>query len=252
MIKKVMIFMLWVLFSHSSHAEEVHVGSVMNFIPAAQDIARLFEKQTMHTVKLTFKTSGQLANIARETQDLDVVLLGDLKMALNLENEGLLAKNARFTYAIGKLALWSKQANLVDSKGNVLRAAQFKNFIIPDIKETAYGIAAKSVLEEMKLWSALESKAIFAPNAVDARDMITEGKAELGFTALSLLNPNTKIEGSVWIIPQKLYPPIEQQIVLLKFAENKPAARAFIEFMKTPQVRNIIEKYSYSVPVRTP
>ncbi|MEN9461523.1 MAG: hypothetical protein RIS84_1543 [Pseudomonadota bacterium] len=51
--------MLWVLLSRRSHAEEMHVGSVINFIPAAQDIADLFEKQTMHTVKLTFKRSGQ-------------------------------------------------------------------------------------------------------------------------------------------------------------------------------------------------
>jgi molybdate transport system substrate-binding protein len=98
----------------------------------------------------------------------------------------------------------------------------------------------------------LEAKAIFAPHVVGARDMIAEEKAELGFTALSLLNPQKKIEGSVWIVPQKLYSPIEQQAVLLKFAENKAVARAFLDFLKTPQAHNIIEKYSYSVPVRKP
>jgi molybdate transport system substrate-binding protein len=242
----------WVLLSHLSHAEEVRVGSVMNFIPAAEEIARLFEKNTMHTVKLVFKTSGKLATIAKETQDLEVVLLGDLKMAKNLESEGLIAKDSRFTYAIGKLALWSKKPNLVDTKGEVLRTGKFEHIVIPNFTDTAYGIAANSVVEEMKVWSVLEAKTIFAPNALDARDMIAEGKAELGFTALSLLNPSKKIEGSVWIVPQKFYAPIEQQVVLLKFAENKLAAQAFLEFMKTPQVRNIIEKYSYSVPVRTP
>ena len=252
MLIKLMFFMGCVLLSQLSHAEEVHVGSVMNFIPAAQEIARLFEKNTMHTVKLVFKTSGKLASTAKETQDLDLVLLGDFKMAQNLETEGLIAKNSRFTYAIGKLALWSKNPSLVDTRGEILRTGKFEHIVIPDFIDTAYGIAAKSVVEEMKVWSALETKTIFAPNAVDARDMIAEGKVELGFTALSLLNPSKKIEGSVWIVPQKLYLPIEQQAVLLKFAENKPAARTFLEFMKSPQVRNIIEKYGYSLPVRIP
>ena len=246
---KILIFLIgWGLCSGVSYAEEVRVGSVMNFIPAAEEIARLFEKNTAHTVKLTFKTSGKLAAIAKETQDLDVVLLGDLSMAKNLESDGLIAKDTRFTYAIGKLALWSKNPNLVDTKGEILRTAKFEHIVIPHFKDTAYGIAANSVLEEMKVWSNLEAKAIFAANAVDSRDMIAAGKVELGFTALSLLNPSKKIEGSGWIIPQKFYAPIEQQAVLLKFAENNPAARAFIHFMKTPQVRNIIEKYSYSVP----
>lgn len=231
-----------------SYADEVRVGSVMNFIPAAEEIARLFEKNTSHTIKLTFKTSGKLASTAKETHELDVVLLGDLKMAESLENDGVVAQNSRFTYAIGKLALWSKDPHLIDTKGEILRNPTFEHIVIPHFKETAYGIAANNALEAMQVRSNLEAKIVFAPNAVDARDMIAAGKVELGFTALSLLNPGKKIEGSVWIVPQKLYPPIEQQAVLLKFAENNPAARAFIEFMKNPQVRNIIEKYSYSVP----
>ncbi|MDD2816312.1 MAG: molybdate ABC transporter substrate-binding protein [Thiotrichaceae bacterium] len=252
MLKKLMFFVGWVLLSNSSHAGEVRVGSVMNFIPAAEEIVRLFEKKTTHTVKLVFKTSGKLASLAKETQDFDIVLLGDLSMAKSLESEGLVAKDSRFTYAIGKLALWSKNPNLVDTKGEILHTAKFEHIVIPNFTDTAYGIAAHSVVEEMKVWSTLETKAIFAQNAVDARDMIAAEKVELGFTALSLLNPSKKIEGSIWIVPQKFYLPIEQQAVLLKFAENNLAARAFLEFMKSPQVRNIIEKYGYSVPVRTP
>lgn len=249
MLLKILIFLIgWGLCSGVSYAEEVRVGSVMNFIPAAKEIARLFEKNTSHTIKLTFKTSGKLASTAKETQELDVVLLGDLKMAESLDNDDVIAKDSRFTYAIGKLALWSKNPNLVDTKGEILRNPNFEHIVIPQFKETAYGIAANGVLDAMQVHQNIEAKIIFAPNAVDARDMIASGKVELGFTALSLLNPGKKIEGSVWIIPQKLYPPIEQQAVLLKFAENNPAARAFIDFMKSPQVRNIIEKYSYSVP----
>lgn len=246
------ILLLLGLLSSIAQADEIRVGSVTNFMTTAEEIARLFEKNTPHTVKLLSSSSGKLAKAARETQDLEVVLLGDLKIAQELDAEGFVAKDSRFTYSIGKLALWSKNPNLVDKKGDILLTGKFEHIIFPNVSETAYGIAAKRVLEDMGLWKDLESKAIFAPTVVAARDMIAEAKAELGFTALSLLNPSKKIEGSVWIVPQKLYSPIEQQVVLLKFAEKKAAARAFIDFLKTPQARNIIEKYSYSVPTHKP
>ncbi|MEN9848984.1 MAG: hypothetical protein RL368_1724 [Pseudomonadota bacterium] len=246
------ILLLLSLLSNLAQADEVRVGCVTNFMTTAEEIAHLFEKNTQHTVKLVSSSSGKLAKTAKETQDLDIVLLGDLKIAQELDIEGFVAKNSRFTYAIGKLALWSKNDNLIDKKGEVLHTEKFEHIIFPNVNETAYGIAAKRILEDMGLWTALETKAIFAPTVVAARDMIAEGKAELGFTALSLLNPSKKIEGSVWIVPQKLYSPIEQQAVLLKFAENKVGARAFIEFLKMPQASNIIEKYSYSVPIRKP
>ncbi|MDD2815199.1 MAG: molybdate ABC transporter substrate-binding protein [Thiotrichaceae bacterium] len=250
MFKKI-IFLMGLL-SNLAYADEIHVGCVSNFMATAEEIAHLFEKTAQHSVKLVSSSSGKLAKAARETQDFEVILLGDLKIAQDLDAAGFVAKDSRFTYSIGKLALWSKNSNLIDKKGDILRTEKFEHIIFPNVYETAYGIAAKKILEEMGIWARLETKAIFAPNVADARDMIAAEKAELGFTALSLLNPQKKIEGSVWIVPQKLYSPIEQQAVLLKFAENKPAARAFIDFLKTPQAQNIIEKYSYSVPVRKP
>jgi molybdate transport system substrate-binding protein len=250
MFKKIILTLC--LLSGVAQADEVRVGCVSNFIATAEEIARSFEKSTQHRVKLVSSSSGKLAKSARETQDFEVILLGDLKIAEDLDTDGFVAKDTRFTYSIGKLVLWSKNANLIDKKGEVLRTGKFEHIIFPNVYETAYGIAAKKALEDMGLWADLEAKAIFAPNVLGARDMIAEGKAELGFTALSLLNPQKKIEGSVWVVPQKFYSPIEQQAVLLKFAADKPAARAFIDFLKTPQAHNIIEKYSYSLPVRKP
>lgn len=246
MLKKI-IFLIS-LSSNVVHADEVSVGCASNFMATAEEIARLFEKNTHHHVKLVSSSSGKLSKAARENQDFEVLLLGDLKIAQDLDRDGFVAKDSRFTYAIGKLALWSKNPKLVDTKGDVLLTGNFEHIIIPKIPENSYGNMAKIVLENMKLWSALEAKVIFAPNVADARDMIAAEKAELGFTALSLLNPQKKIEGSVWIVPQKFYSPIEQQAVLLKFAENRPVARAFIDFLKMPQAQNTIEKYSYSVP----
>lgn len=250
MLRKI-IFCMGLL-SNVVSADEVRVGCVTNFTAPAEEIARTFEKNAPHTVKLIYGASGKLAKTAKETQDFDVVLLADLKTAQDLETTGFVAKHSRFTYAIGKLVLWSKNPDLVDMQGDVLRKGKFEHIAFPDVYETAYGIAARKILEDMGLWSKLETKAIFTQHVMSSLATINEGKAELGFTALSLLNPQRKIEGSVWIVPQKLYSPIEQQAVLLKTAEKKAGAQAFIEFLKTPRARNIIEKYSYSLPAAKP
>lgn len=246
MLKK--IILLIGLASSFAHADEVRVGCASNFMASAGDIVKLFEKTTSHRVQLVANSSGKLSKAARETQEFDMLLLGDLKIAQDLDADGFVAKDSRFTYAIGRLVLWSKNPDLIDSKGDILSTGKFEHLIIPKIPENSYGTMAKMALENMKLWSNLEPKVIFTANVQEAYDMIAAGKAELGFTALSLLNPQKKIEGSAWIVPQKFYTPIEQQAVLLKSAENNAAARAFFNFMRMPQAQNTIEKYSYSVP----
>lgn len=246
LLKKIALFVC--LLANFAHADEIHVGCASNFMATAEEIARLFEKSTPHKVKFVFGSSGKFSKAARETQEFEVLLLGDMSVSQDLENAGFVAKDSRFTYAIGRLVLWSKNPHLVDAKGEILLTGKFEHIIIPKIPENRYGTMAQMALENMKLWSSIEPKAIFAPTVQEGHGMIVAGKAELGFTALSLLNPQKKIEGSAWIVPQKFYTPIEQQVVLLKFAENNVAARAFVNFMKTPQARSIIEKYSYSVP----
>lgn len=249
MFKQLLFCLGFLLVSSHSLAEELHIGCAANFSPTAAEIARLFEKITAHKVTFVVDASGKLAALAKETQSLDILLLAESKIAKKLEAEGFTVKSSRFTYALGKLVLWSKKPNLVDNKGEILYKNNFEHLMLPDYNEASYGIAAKETLDNMGLWEKLKDKIVTANNVAEARNQIAQGKADLGFTALALLNPNKKIEGSVWIVPQRFYLPIEQQAVLLKPAEDKPSAQTFMAFLKTPQVRNIIEKYSYSVAI---
>jgi len=249
MFKKLLVLCCGV-FSMLAHAEEVHVGTVFHSLSPLNEIIRLFEKNT--TAKIIVHqesfTTTVLYNQIKEKNDLDIVLFGDVKTAVQLERNNLANKDSRFTYAFGKLVLWSKNPNLVDAKGEVLISGEFRNIASLDPSVAPYGFAAQQVLEKLKRREALQSKWIFIANSGELQKQVMEDKIDLAFIPLATLNPSKKIEGSLWIIPKSYYHPIEQQAVLLKRAENNQVAKAFFEYLKSPQARNIFEKYGFSLP----
>jgi len=249
MFKKLLVLCVS-LFSMALHAEEVHIGMVFHSLAPLNEIIHLFEKISSAKVVVhqeSFTTTVLYQQI-KAKNDLDIVLFGDVKTAVSLEREGLANQNSRFTYAFGKLVLWSKDPNLVDSKGEILISGEFRNFASLDPSVAPYGFAAQQVLEKLKRREALQSKWVFVANSGEMQKQVMEGKIDLAFIPLATLNPSKKIEGSLWIIPKSYYHPIEQQAVFLKRAENNSAAKAFFEYLKSPQARNIFEKYGFSLP----
>ena len=233
-------------------AAEVHVGAIFSSQGPLSEIARFFEKTSTDKIVIHQEnlTSQSLHQQIREKANLDIFLSSNISIPLQLELDGLLAHEGRITYAFGKLVLWSRNPDLIDSRGEILTTEKFKNIAVLDRKNSphSYGLATRQVLEKLKLWESLQPKLTFMDNSADMQKQVQEGKFDLAFMPLATLNPSKKIEGSLWIIPKSYYTPIEQQAVLLKKAENNAAARAFFNYLKSPQARNIFEKYGFSLP----
>lgn len=247
------LWLLWCsLFSNPILAEEVHVGAIFSSQGALSEIVRFFEKITTDKVIIHQEnmTSQSLYRQVKEKADLDIFLSGNVSAPAQLEQEGLLASAGRFTYAFGKLVLWSKTPNFVDAKGEILSSGKFKTIAVLDRKDAphGYGSATRQVLEKLHLWNELSPKLVFLESSAEIQKQVQEGKSELAFLPLATLNPSKKVEGSLWIVPKTHYEPIEQQAALLKRAENNTAARAFFNYLKSPQARNIFEKYGFSLP----
>ncbi|MDD2815549.1 MAG: molybdate ABC transporter substrate-binding protein [Thiotrichaceae bacterium] len=229
-------------------AENLRVGSVVSFSDALEEINHLFKKNYGHKLQITRSPTRQLYPQIKNSNDLDIAFLGDVKTAQKLEQEGLAVNNEHFAYAIGKVVLWSLKPELVDSRGDILKTGNFNKIALPDPKNNIYGWAAQQALINLELWDQLQPKIVLTANLSETQQKIQSGEVDLGFIALSLLNPHKKIEGSLWIVPKKYSQSIEQHVVLLKPAESNTVARDFLKFLKTPQVRNVIEKYGYNVP----
>lgn len=235
--------------SLSSYADTALVAVASNFTKPMTEIAVEFEKTTGHTAQLSFGSSGKFVSQVENGAPFEVFLAADEKTPFKLEEAGLAVANSRFTYALGKLVLWSSTANYVDEKGDVLAKGDFQHIALADAKLAPYGVAAIDVLKNKKLLDKLQLLFVLGENISQTHQFVSTGNAELGFVAMSQVSENGKItSGSGWIVPQKLYAPIKQDGVLLTLGAENPAAKALLNYLKSAPAKTIIQKYGYDLP----
>ncbi len=232
-----------------AQAGEVNAAVAANFTEPMQQIVVEFQKDSGHTVKLSFGSSGKFYSQIKEGAPFDVFLAADVKNPKLLEDEGLAVGGTRFVYALGKLALWSAQPGYVDGKGVVLRKGGYGKLAYADPKLAPYGLAAKETLEELGLWNDVQGKLVTGESITQTYQFAATGNAELAFIALSQITRDGKVtEGSYWLVPSYLYNPIRQGAVLLTAAKDKAAAQALLDYLKGDKAKAVIRRYGYELP----
>ena len=225
-----------------AHAAEINVAVAANFTEPAKEIAALFRQKTGHEAVLSFGSSGQFYSQITQGAPFYVLLSADNARPRKLIEDGLAVPESRFTYAIGKLVLWSKTPNLVKGE-ETLKTASFSKLSICNPAAAPYGAAAVEAMKSLHLYEELRPRLVEGATITQAYQFVETGNAELGFVALSQLKGNEA--GSRWLVPQELYSPIRQDAVLIKSGAANEAANAFIIFLKAPEARAIVEKYGY-------
>jgi molybdate transport system substrate-binding protein len=229
-------------------AAETHVAVAANFTDAAKEIATAFKQKTGHEAVLSFGSSGQFYTQITQDAPFQIMLSADTERPSKLVDGGLGVAGSRFTYAIGKLVLWSKDPDLVKGE-ETLKSAAFAKLSICNPVAAPYGAAAVETMKSLKLYDTLKPKFVEGANITQAYQFVTTGNADLGFVALSQLTGSES--GSRWMVPQDLYQPIRQDAVLLKKGADNPAAVAFISFLKGPEAAAIIMKYGYVLDLKS-
>ena len=175
-------------------------------------------------------------------------LSADDTTAQKLESEGATVKGSRFTYAVGTLALWSAKEGYVDAKGDVLKKNQFKHLSIANPKTAPYGLAATQLLAREGLSDQVKDKLVEGQNITQAYQFVSTGNAELGFVALSQIYKDGKVTGgSAWIVPASLHDPIKQDAVILNKGKDSAAAKALVDYLKSPKAAAVIKSYGYEL-----
>ena len=221
---------------------EVRVAVAANFTEPAQEIARGFEAATGHRAVLSFGSSGQFYAQIANGAPFEVFLSADRERPQKAEAQGLAVAGTRFTYATGRLVLWSRTPGLVTGPSTLARGG-FDKLAIADPKTAPYGLAAVETLRKLGLHRRLSPKLVQGASIAQTYQFASTGAAELGFVALSQVAGTRG--GSRWVVPASLHSPIEQQAVLLKPGADDPAARAFLAYLKGPQARAVIRRYGY-------
>jgi molybdate transport system substrate-binding protein len=226
-------------------AGETQVAVAANFTAPAKEIAAAFAAATGHRAVLSFGSSGQFYAQMAHGAPYEVFLSADADRPKKAEQEGLAAPGTRFTYAVGRLVLFSRTPGLVDPAGAVLKTGRFAHIAIADPAAAPYGAAAIQTMQKLGAYEALKPKIVQGSSITQAYQFVATGAAELGFVALSQVV--NEPGGSRWVAPAADHAPIDQQAVLLSTGRKNPAARAFLAFLKSPAAAAIIKRYGYEV-----
>ena len=241
-MRRIAFAFILVLAALPAQAGSTHVAVAANFTEAANGIAAAFKSATGHEAVLSFGASGALYAQITQGAPYDILLSADQDRPRQAVEAGLASPDARFTYAIGKLALWSRDGRATLGEA-ALRAGDFNKLAIANPAAAPYGEAAIETLKALKLYDALSGKVVQGASIAQTFQFAETGNAELAFVALSQIVKRT--EGGRWLAPQALYKPILQDAVLLKKGEANEAAKAFISFLKGDEARRLIEAQGY-------
>lgn len=245
LLSVVLAYLLWL---SPAYAAEVSVAVAANFTAPMQKIAQAFEQDTGHRAVLSFGSTGALYAQIRNGAPFHVLLAADDETPAKIDKEGLGVSGSRFTYATGRLVLWSKQPALVDDKGAVLRSGKFERIAVANPKLAPYGAAAIEAMTKLGVLADVQPKIVQGDNIAQSYQFIATENAQLGFVALSqVISDGRLAQGSAWIVPADLHAPIKQDAVLLTSGKDNPAAAALLAYLKSEKVRAVIRSYGYEL-----
>ncbi|MBH1987745.1 MAG: molybdate ABC transporter substrate-binding protein [Burkholderiales bacterium] len=229
-------------------ADEVQVAVAANFAAPFQQIAADFAAATGHRAVVSVGSTGKFHAQIRHGAPFAVLLAADDETPARLIDEGLAVKGSSFTYAVGKLVLWSPQPGRVDAQGEVLRKGAFRHLAIANPKLAPYGVAAMEVLKQLGLQEALAPRIVQGEGIGQAHQFVVTGNAELGFLAWSqVAAPGQPPAGSWWAVPARLHTPLRQNAVLLNPGAQQPAAQALLRHLRSDSAKAVAQAWGYGL-----
>jgi molybdate transport system substrate-binding protein len=244
--RRVLLLIAVLAMAAAARADEVGVAVASNFAAAMRVLAPAFERATGHRLVVALGSTGALYAQVRNGAPFDVLLSADDETPARLEREGLAVAGSRFTYATGRLVLWSAQPGVVDDQGAVLRSAGAQRLALANPKLAPYGAAAVQALSAMGLWEAWRPRVVQGDNIAQAHAFVASGNAALGLVALSQVTAEGRIaSGSGWVVPARLHEPIRQDAVLLSRGRDRAAARALMDWLRSDAAAAVIRSHGY-------
>ncbi|MDP2367460.1 molybdate ABC transporter substrate-binding protein [Rhodoferax sp.] len=229
-----------------AHAQPIHVAVAANFAVPMKRLAADFEKTGPYKVQLSAGSTGKLSAQIRSGAPFDVLVAADAASVQRLLQERHAVSGSAFTYATGRLMLWSAQAGLVDAQGEVLKRQNFRHLAVAAPQLAPYGAAAMQTLGRLGLSETLAPKLVQGESIAQTYSFVATGNAELGFVARSQVWENGSLsKGSAWLVPATMHDPLHQQAALLTRAGANPGATALLQFLKTGQAKAVIRSFGY-------
>ena len=239
-----LILLLCLLVSPSASADTVNVAVAANFVPTMRLIEAEFEAISVHRINLISGSSGKHFAQILNGAPYHLLLSADQERVELLKLQSPESVISSKTYAIGRLALWSRQSEISLGPDHLQRADNYNRLAIANPNLAPYGRAAMEALGSMGLSrQALSEKLVFGENVGQAFQYAYSGNADLGLVAHSQLI-SSNVSGSYWILPESLHSPIQQDVALLDSSE---ASRSLYQYLSSETAIQIILQNGYEL-----
>ena len=243
-------------------ATRITVAAASDLKFALPEVAAQYEKQTGNQVSITYGSSGNFYAQIQNGAPFDLFFSADMNYPRQLEAAGLAEPGTLYLYGVGRLVLWVPANSPVDvaRRGwDALLDPAIRKIAIANPRHAPYGRAAVAALKSAGIYGQVEAKLVYGENISQAAQFVESGNADAGLLALALaLSPHLREAGKFWSVPAGAHPLLEQAVIVLKSSHNREAARAFLEFVKSPAGRALLAKHGFSFlaqaapPAKTP
>lgn len=228
-------------------AQTVNVAVASNFIAPMKVLVTGFEQTSGQRLKISMGSSGKFFAQISQGAPFDLFFSADTQKPAKLVESGLAKADSRFTYALGKLVLWSSNIKFSGAGYEVLKTDDFNKLALANPRLAPYGQAAIEVLEQLDLAGITRSRWVQGENIAQTFQFVGSGNADLGFVALSQIVNSAELSNKVvWAIPNDFYAPIRQDAVLLERSQNNKVAKAFLDYVQSDKGRLVIESFGYT------
>lgn len=231
---------------------ELVVAAAADLSAALQEVADRYEKKTSVHLKLSFGASGALTQQIQNGAPFDLFFSADMDYPRQLIAAGAAEQASLYQYAVGKLVLWVPADSPLDldhASMNVLLDPSVKKIAVANPQHAPYGRAAVAALKHAALYDRVADRLVLGENVSQAAQFVESGNAQAGFVALAhAVAPAMRGKGKYWEVPADFYPPLAQGVVVLSHSQHKKEAAEFLEYIKTKEATELLQKFGFTLP----
>lgn len=227
------------------------VSAAADLTPAFGEIGREFTAETGHQVIFNFGSTGQLAQQISQGAPVDLFAAASLSYIEELERAGLIVPDTRQVIGRGRIVLWQRaDSPLAVERVADLARPEVRRVAIANPDHAPYGVAARAALRSAGVWEAVQPKLVLGENVRQALQYAETGNVDVAIVALSLSVPAAAaadVPGRFTLVPEELYPPLDQGLAVIRGTQAEAAARAFAAWVVSPRGQAIMRKYGFTL-----
>ena len=213
---------------------------------ALEEIAQVWEADGHSAPVLSFAGTSALARQIEGGAPADVFVSADGEWMDELERSALIRPGTRADIAGNSLVLVGDPEHWRDAfwDGRALAAMSAgARIAVADTRAVPAGRYARTALESMGEWDAVEPRLVPAENVRAALALVERGQAELGIVYATDARASRKVVtlGAFAALPAE---PIRYPAAVLA-ASTHPDAEAFIRFLRSDEARDILAAHGF-------